>query len=114
MSLDTKIKILHSCVIPSLTYGAQTWALTKKQRKRLQGTRYNMLRSILGVKIKDKINISKILKITKSVDIWSNLKLSKFKFAGHIARSSHLNWAKRLTEWTPYNFKRNKGRPPVR
>ncbi len=40
MSIPTKIKIFHSCIIPVLTYGSQTWALTKKNVQRLKSTYY--------------------------------------------------------------------------
>ena len=33
MQLASKIRILDSCIIPSLMYGAQTWSLTKSQAK---------------------------------------------------------------------------------
>lgn len=37
-NVPKKINILESCVIPTLTYEAQTWALTKNQVKKLNTT----------------------------------------------------------------------------
>ena len=60
LKLKTKIRIFESTVIPVLLYGAQTWALTDKQLKKLQVTQNLMVRSLLGVKLKDKVGISNL------------------------------------------------------
>ncbi len=49
------MKTLKSCVLSSLTYGDQTWAVTDTQAKRIAITQHRMLRSMLGIKLKDKI-----------------------------------------------------------
>ncbi len=49
MSLVNKTKIFKSAVMPVLVYGAQTWALTRKQKKKLETTQFAMLRNILGI-----------------------------------------------------------------
>ena len=38
MRLSSKIKILESCILPAMTYGAQTWASTKSLGRSLQVT----------------------------------------------------------------------------
>ena len=38
MSVQAKTKILNMCVIPVLTYGAQTWALIKVQQEKIRST----------------------------------------------------------------------------
>lgn len=53
--ISTKAAVWGSCVQPSLSYGAQTWALTKSNIKRLQTTQRAMERSMIGVKERDKI-----------------------------------------------------------
>lgn len=45
MSTRAKIKLLESCVMPVLCYGAQTWALTKSQVAGLKITQRAMERS---------------------------------------------------------------------
>ena len=50
MSVKAKIKILESCVMPVLTYGAETWALTLTQTRSLQKTQRAMERAILNVR----------------------------------------------------------------
>lgn len=114
MGLRSKMKIFNSSVVPVLTYGAQSWALTQKQLKRVQTTYYSMLRSILGVKLRDKITILDILNTTKSEDIREKIIKIKLNYAGHLARRGNDEWQKIVTEWTPYDRKRKRGRPAKR
>ena len=61
-----KVKIFESTVLPVLTYRAQTWALTVKQLNKLQSTQNSMLRSILGVRMLDKVSLGEIYERTKA------------------------------------------------
>ena len=58
LKLKTKMRIFESTVIPILLHGTQTWALTDKQLKKLQVTQNSMVKSMLGVKLKDKVSKS--------------------------------------------------------
>lgn len=58
--IRSKVRILEQCVVPSLTYGAQTSATTKTQRDSPRIPHTRMLCSILGVKIRDKIRLENI------------------------------------------------------
>jgi len=57
MKLKTKIRIFESAVIPVLLYRAQSRATTKKQIQKIQKTQNAMLRSILRLRLKDKVKI---------------------------------------------------------
>ena len=52
-----------------MSYGAQTWATTKKQLKKLAIIQDSMLRKILGIRLKDKISFGKIKAKTKYKNI---------------------------------------------
>ncbi len=52
-----KAEVWRSCVQSALTYGAQKWALTRSNMNRLQVTQRSMERSMLNLKIKQKIEI---------------------------------------------------------
>ena len=56
MPICLKRKITNEVFLPAMTYGSETWSLTKKQRKRLAVTQRNMERSMLGITRKDKRN----------------------------------------------------------
>lgn len=60
MKIKMKAKIWTSYVLPVTTYGAQTWSLTKNQLTKLKSIQNAMLRSILSIRLKDKVKIDKI------------------------------------------------------
>ena len=50
-----KRKLFNQCVLPAMTYGCQTWSLTKALIKKLETSQRAMERKMLNVKLKDKI-----------------------------------------------------------
>ena len=61
LNLKAKIRVVESCVLSVLCYGAQTWSywsLTKAQTEKLQNTQRTMERKILDIRKRDKISNS--------------------------------------------------------
>ena len=79
-SLKLKRKILEQCTVPALLYGAQTWTLTLSQVKRFQITQRRMERSILNLRIKDRIPIKTIRERTKIKGVSYLVKSMKFRY----------------------------------
>lgn len=73
-----------------------------------------MLRNILGLRLKDKINISDIFNKTKTTNIVGRIKKLKLKYAGHVVRESKYKWNKITTLWIRYEGKRKRGRSVMR
>lgn len=109
----TKTKILESCILPTLLYGAQTWALTNQLTKSIVTTFDRILRSTLKIKVSDKVNLVEIRKRTGAKKISPSIYKLKLNYAGHLIRGKD-NWTKRLAEWTPWDKGRKRGRPPTR
>ena len=61
-----------------------------------------------------KIKNEKIRNTTGSKDVGYIMKKAEFGYAGHMMRSDKEKLSRRLYKWTPYGFKRKKGRPKVR
>ena len=97
-----KIRIFESTVVPVLLYGAQTCVLTAKQLKKLQTMQNSMLRSILGLKMIDKIKLGEIFEKTKAKKVRVEPKALKFKYAGHISRDNRDKWNVILTSRVPH------------
>ena len=105
-----KRKVFNVCILPCLTYGCQTWALTKNNLKKLKVCQNNMARSIIGIKLKDKVRLEEIKKIINLTDIETVIKQLKWRWAGHMMRSTKDKWTKTITDWYPRDSGRNKGR----
>ncbi len=80
ISKTLKIKTWGKCSLQVLTYGAQTWALTKTNLDRLKTTQLAMERSILEVKRKDMIRFDEQGNDVDSINIVSKLHLSFYQF----------------------------------
>ena len=113
---DTKLpmsirrRMYNQCVIPTMTYGAETWTTTKQLEQKLQVAQRAMERRMLNITIRDKVRNSEIRKQTQVKDIILKIKEAKWRWAGHLMRKDDNRWTKRMTEWQPRCGKRGRGR----
>ena len=114
MPICLKRKIMDTVILPAMTYGAETWSLTKYQRVKLAVTQKSMERSMLNVTLKDKIRNEVISSKTKVKDVTEKVYRMKGQRAGHLARMNNNRLAKITTAWTPRNGRRRGGRPKRR
>ncbi len=68
-----------------------------------------MERYILGIKMKDKIKIVKIMEKAEARDVADTIKKIKFKFAGYLARMGEEKWVKKLIEWISWDHTKKQG-----
>ncbi|KAI5717819.1 hypothetical protein M8J77_011797 [Diaphorina citri] len=107
---QTKAKVLKMCIYPSLLYGCQVWATTKELERKLKTTQLKMMRSAAGLTLADRIRNETIEEDFKLPDIIKEAKKMKWRWAGHVARMNSQRWALKISNWTPYNNKRKRGR----
>ena len=110
MPLSLKRQVFDQCVLPTMTYGCQTWSLTKATTQRLRTAQRAMERKMLKAKLKDKIPCREIRAKTNIKDIVKFAAKQKWKWAGHVARLNDNRWTKRITDWQPRYGKRSRGR----
>ena len=109
-----KRKVFDQCLIPTMTYGCQTWTLTKDITNKIQICQRKMERKMLGIKLIDKIPNSTIREKTRVNDILEVITKTKWKWAGHVARMNDNRWTIRCTEWQIKGGRRSQGRPKRR
>ncbi|CAK1587710.1 unnamed protein product [Parnassius mnemosyne] len=114
MSIKLKTKTMDSCILPSLTYGCQTWKITKKIKNKISSCQKGMERSMLNIKKIHKIRHTKIRNYTKAIDALAYAQILKFRWAGHIARYVDNRWTIHVTTWKGPPGKRRAGRPYMR
>ena len=66
MPLSLKRQVFDQCILPAMTYGCQTWSLTKATTQRLRTAQRAMERKMLKAKWKDKIPCREIRAKTKT------------------------------------------------
>ncbi len=54
LDICLKRQVYNSCVLPAMTYGAETWTLTKQAQNKLATAQTKMERSMLNITYKDR------------------------------------------------------------
>ncbi|RVE40575.1 hypothetical protein evm_014776 [Chilo suppressalis] len=98
-----KTKVFNQCVLPVMTYGAETWTLTVRLVHRFKVAQRAMERAMLGVSLKDRIRNEVIRQRTRVIDIAHRISKLKWQWAGHICRRTDNRWGRRVLEWRPAN-----------
>ena len=69
LPISLKKQVMDQCILPTMTYGCQTWSLNKQMTNKLRTAQRAMERKMLDLKLKDKIPCAEIRKRTKIIDI---------------------------------------------
>ena len=78
-----KRQVSNFCVLPVMTYGAETWTLTKQAQKKLAAAQTKMERSMLHITYKDRRTNIWVRERTKVIDIINTVRKMKWSWAGH-------------------------------
>uniref|UniRef100_A0A914UYA0 Endonuclease-reverse transcriptase n=1 Tax=Plectus sambesii TaxID=2011161 RepID=A0A914UYA0_9BILA len=108
--MKLKRRLFNMVIIPTMLYGAETWALTKQAETRLATTQRRMECRMIGVRLLDHRSNEWLRGVTKVVDIVKAARRRKWQWARKVATMSNDRWAKRITEWRPPST-RGRGRP---
>ena len=109
-----KRQVYNQCIIPTVTYGSETWNLTKIQTMKLRSMQRAHERIMLNITWRDHKTAEWIREQTKLRDILETISKAKWTWAGHLTRRTDNKWTTKLTFWQPRGHTRNKGRPKFR
>ena len=101
-------------MLPAMTYGAETWTLTKQAQNKLAAAQTKMERSMLNITYTDRKTNIWVRERTTVIDIINTVRKMKWYWAGHINRLKDDRWTSHVTTWRPYDTKRRPGRPAKR
>ncbi len=85
LPLSLKRKVYNQGILPVLTYGPETWRLTKELERKLSAQK-RMQRRMLGITWRDRKRASWIREKTKVKDILMTIKKRKWAWAGLLMR----------------------------
>ena len=77
LAICLKRQVYNSCVLPAMTYGAETCTLTKQAQNKLAAAQTKMERSMLNITYKDRKTNIWVREKTKVIDIISNVRKMK-------------------------------------
>ena len=95
LPMSLKWKVFNQCVLPAMTYGCQTWSLTKALVKKLEMSQQAMERKMFHVELKDRFCNTITRQRSRVTDIVQYVTNTKWKWAGHIAWMKDNRWTVR-------------------
>ena len=86
MIVMTMLRVLRTLVMPILLYGAETWAVTQQDIRKLRTFHMRCLRDILGITLWDMRRNTDILEQTGELPIEEQLRRKRLQWFGHVKR----------------------------
>ena len=107
-------QVYYSCVLPAMTYAAETWALTSQAKNKLAAAQTKMERRMLNITYRDRKRNIWVREKTKVTDRIEPVRKREWTWAGRVSRIRDDRWTLCITSWKPYERKRPRGRPARR
>nr|VZI07672.1 unnamed protein product [Spirometra erinaceieuropaei] len=89
LELSTKLKMYKAVILPTLLYGAETWAVYTKEARRPNHSYLRCLPRILRLSWQDRIPDSDVLKRRGILSIYTMLKQMQLRWSGHLVRMDY-------------------------
>ena len=96
ISLSTKLSVYRAIVFTTLLYACETWTVYQRHAKKLNRFHLNCLRKLLRVKWQDKVPDTDILERSGMPSVFTILRQSQLRWAGHITRMPDERLPKRV------------------
>ena len=86
LSKKAKLSIFEAVFVPILTYGHESWVMTKRVRSQVQASEMRFLRRIEGVTLFNKVRSSEIRKSLNIEPLLLRIERSQLRWFGHVRR----------------------------
>lgn len=110
ISTGTKLTVYNTIFRPILTYGSESWILTRQQKSKLQAVEMKYLRAVKGVTRRDRIRNASIREQLKVESTLEFIDRQHLKWFGHMVRMDKDRQVKRVWQARTAR-KRSRGRP---
>ena len=99
IAICLKRQVYKSCVLPAMTYWAETWTLTKQSQNKLGSSQTKMERSMLNITNNDRRTHIWARERTKFINIMYTVRNMKWSWTGYTNRLKDNRWTSRVTTW---------------
>ena len=93
VSIDTKKRLVKALIIPTVTYGSETWTMTKKMKKKINACEMWIWRKMQRISWMEKRTndwVRMDIGIEKEETLQQTVLRAKLRFFGHVMRSDGL------------------------
>ena len=112
-SKKAKLSIFKAVFVPILTYGHESWIMTKRIRSQVQASEMKFLQRIEGVTLFNKVRSSEIRKSLNIMPLLLRIERSQLRWFGHVSRMPRERLPKQAL-LAKANERRPVGRPRAR
>ena len=91
ISIEAKLRIFRSCVLPVLLYGSETWSLTVVLEHHLCAFYHRCLRTIIGTNLGDLMSNERLFQITGQPSLENILWRNRLRWFGDMNRMKDVN-----------------------
>ena len=114
LSMDAKKCLYEKVIVPTVTYGAETWSVREAERKRLDVFEMRCLRSMVGVTLMDRVRNEEVReRAGVSVPLSARVDRMTLRWFGHMERMEEGRIVKRVMNAEAEGI-RDRGRPRFR
>ena len=114
LTLKTKLQVYNAVILTILLYACETWTVYQRHAKKLNRFHLNSLRRILKISWKDRVPDTEVLQRANMSSIYTLLKKSQLRWAGHVCRMKNNRIPKMLFFGELTTGKRDQGGPKKR
>ena len=108
--MTTKLQMINTIFIPTLTYQCQTWTMNKTLEQRITTCKMRCLRRAVNKTRRDKIRNSVIREMVGTTDVMHHIEHQRIKWFGHLMRLPTQHPAQRAYIMK-FNGNKARGRP---
>ena len=113
MKKKAKLSIFKTVFVPILTYGHESWVMTKRVRSQVQASEMRFLQRIEGVTLFNKVHSSEMQRSLDIQPLLFQIERSQLRWFGHVSRMP-LERLPKEALLAKANGKRPVGRPRTR
>lgn len=96
LSKKAKIQLYKTIYVPTILYGAETWAILDKHRSAITASEMRYLRRILGKRRRDRVRNRSIRGELEVEPLVERVELKQLQWYGHMVRMSGTRWTKKV------------------
>ena len=124
--IKLRMKLFDAVISPTILYGSEAWAMTKRRQVMLRSTQRKMLRLMIQAHrtydyfddhvswIKDATKRAETAMAEHGVKSWTESQCARsWAWAGKVAQSHEGRWTYTAAKWQPHT-RRSRGRPKAR
>jgi hypothetical protein len=86
LPLWLRMHCYNAYVLPTLLFGAETWAMTQQQQSALQSVHNGFLRQLIHVRLIDHVPLTYIYERCRTVCLSQHLAACRLRWVGHVLR----------------------------